>query len=520
MEERLSDKIVRNTIYNVVGRFWRIIISLFLAPYIISYIGIERYGVWAIVGVLTGYFGLLDFGISTSFVKHISEYYAKKDYQKINQVVNTGFIFYSIFAALIITSGVLAINPLLHFFNIPLELHNEAQFVFLLGIIIFGISNAIASFDAVQIGLQRMDISNKIAIAVSGLQITGTIIFLKMGYGLPGLMVNNMIIMVINSAISITISFKILPELKFHHALFTKEMFKKLLSFGYKWQIVRASILFMVQADKLFIAYFLSIGLVSFYHLAAVIAETGTLIPLLLVSALLPAFSEIDAKGERSKLIEGYTKVTKYLGLIASPLFILIIISAPQIITAWMGKGYEKSVLVIQVLGVGWLCSVLGGVRSVVLQAIGKPGIETRVGLVAVILNIPLSIVFIIKFGFTGVAFGTSIALFCSVLYGFRKLHQELQIPLGVFIKATFLKPLILCLCIGLPLWILTTLSQGVLFEPTRIWSLSVLALKSIFFLGIYLKVLSYIRPLNNIDIIVYKNNLPFLYRLLSRFTK
>ena len=376
------------------------------------------------------------------------------------------------------------------------------------------------SFDAVQTGLQRMDISNKIALAVSGLQIAGIILFLKAGYGLPGLMINNMIIMAINSTISIIISFKIMPELRFHHIYFTKEMFKKLFSFAYKWQIVRASILFMVQADKLFITYFLSIGLVAFYHLAAVIAETGTLIPLLLVSALLPAFSEIDAKGERSKLIEGYTRITKYLGLIASPLFILIIISAPQIMMSWMGPGYERSVLIIQVLGVGWLCSVLGGVRSVVLQAIGKPGIETRVGIIAVVMNIPLSIIFILRFGFTGVAFGTSIALLFSVLYGFRKLHQELQIPLGVFIRNTFLKPLLLCICIGLSLWILTALFQETLFEPTRIWSLGVLVLKSTLFLIIYLMVLLYIKPLDYIDIIIYKGKMPFLYRFLSKFTK
>lgn len=520
MEERPSDKIVRNTIYNVVGRFWRIIISLFLAPYIIGYIGVERYGVWAIVGVLTGYFGLLDFGISTSFVKHISEYYAKKDYQKINQVLNTGFVFYSIFAVLIITSAVLTIHPLLYFFNIPSALHNEARFVFLLGIIIFGVSNAAGAFDAVQTGLQRMDISNKLTIAVSALQITGTIVFLKMGYGLPGLMVNNVIIAVINGAASIIVSFKILPELRFNPILFTKEIFKKLFSFGYKLQIVRASVIFMVQADKLFITYFLSIGLVTFYHLAAVIAETATLVPLLLVSALLPAFSEIAAKGERSKLIDGYTRMTKYLGLIASPLFTLIIISAPQIMTAWMGAGYEKSVLIIQMLGIGWLWSVLGGVRPVVLQAIGKPGIETRVGLIAAILNIPLSIFFIIRFGFAGVALGTSIALCFSVSYGFIKLHQELQIPLGVFIRRTFLKPLVLCLCIGIPIWILATLSQRILFEPTRIRSLLVLTLKTILFLGIYLKALSYMRPLDNIDIIVCKNKMPFIYRLLLRFTK
>ena len=122
LNESISQKIIRNTIFNTIGRFWVILVALFLTPYIIGHIGVDRFGIWAIVGVLTGYFGLLDFGIGTSFVKYISQFYAKEDYKKINQVVNTGFIFYSIFAASIITLGFFIINPLLNFFNIFMKI--------------------------------------------------------------------------------------------------------------------------------------------------------------------------------------------------------------------------------------------------------------------------------------------------------------------------------------------------------------------------------------------------------------
>ena len=71
-KQNLSQKIIRNTIFNIIGRGWGILIALFLTPYIISHIGVERYGMWAIIGAVTGYFGLFDFGIGTSFVKYIS----------------------------------------------------------------------------------------------------------------------------------------------------------------------------------------------------------------------------------------------------------------------------------------------------------------------------------------------------------------------------------------------------------------------------------------------------------------
>ena len=521
MEKSLSQKIVKNTIYNIVGRFWGILVVLVLTPYIIRHIGVERYGVWAIVGVLTGYFGLLDFGIGTSFVKYIAEYYAKKDYDKINQVINTGFLFYTIFAFLIIGLGFIFINPLLNLFNIPTSLYQEARFVFILGIIIFSISNALSPFGAVQGGLQRMDISNRINIILSLPNIAGTVFFLEKGYGLPGLIINNAIILVLICVVNIIIAHRILPELRFSPFLFTKEMFKRLFGFGYKLQIAMISSMISVHIDKLLISHFLSIGLVTFFQLGSSIVETAKSISVLFLTALIPAFSEIDAKGEKEKLIDGYLRGTKYLMLIVVPLFSLVIISASQIMMAWMGVGYEKSGWIIQILGIGWFWALLTGMRAVIVQAIAKPEIEMKAGLIAAILNIPLSIIFIIKFGFVGVAFGTSVALFFSALYGLLRLHQELRISFVVFIKASYLKIIIPCLCISLPLYFLVKTFQGLLFEPSRITSLLVLIIQSALFLGIYLKVLSYIKPLDKTDItLLFKDKFPVIQRLAMRFSK
>ncbi len=520
-EQSLSQKIIRNTIYNIIGRTWGILVTLFLTPYIIRHIGIERFGIWAIIGVITGYFGLLDFGIGTSFVKYIAEFYSKREYGKINQVVNTGFIFYSIFAIFLIIIGFAIVGPLLNFFKIPSYLSNETTFVFLLGIIILSVSNALSPFGAIQGGLQRMDITNKVAMGLSVPNILGTIFFLERGYGLPGLMVNNAIFLIISSIANLIIAFKVLPELKFDLSLFTNEMFKKLFSYGYKLQIAKTASMAAVHSDKLLITYFLSIGLVAFYQLGSSIVECTKSIILLFLTALLPAFSEIDAKREREKLIDGYLRGTKYLMLIVVPLFNLVIISAPQIMMVWMGVGYERSGWIIQILGIGWFWALLTGMRSIVTQAIGKPEIEMRSGLIAVILNIPLSIIFIIQFGFLGVAFGTSVALFFSALYGLLRLHQELQISFAVFVKASCLKIIIPCLSISLPLYFLVKTSQGFLFQPSRITSLLVLIIQSSLFFGIYLKVLSCIKPLDKNDIaFLLKDKLPVIQRLAIRFSK
>ena len=74
-EKSLTQKVITNTAFNMLGKVWGILVALFMTPYIVHHIGVDRYGVWALVSVVTSYFGLLDFGIGSSYVKYIAEFY-------------------------------------------------------------------------------------------------------------------------------------------------------------------------------------------------------------------------------------------------------------------------------------------------------------------------------------------------------------------------------------------------------------------------------------------------------------
>lgn len=518
MERSISQKIIRNTIFNAIGRFWGILVALGLTPYIIGHIGVERYGIWAIVGVLTGYFGLLDFGIGTSFVKYIAEFYAKKDYEKINQVINTGFVFYTIFAIFITTAGFIFINPLLTPFNIPKELYNEAVFVFLLGIILFGVSNALGPFGALQGGLQRMDISNKIAIVISIPSIAGTIFFLEKGYGLPGLMVNNAIILVISSLLNIIAAFNILPELKFNPFSISAEMFKKLFGFGYKMQIARISGVVSNQTDKLLITLFLSIGALTFYQLGSSIVYSVMSMSALLVSALMPAFTELEARGDRGTLINGYLRVTKYMTFICAPLFIFLIISAHDIMIIWMGVGYEKSSLIIQILAVGWMINMIAQVAASMCVAIDKPQFLATGSIIIIMLNIFLGIFLIKKFGFSGAAWGTSLAVMIGTIYFLVMLHNTLNISAKKLINITICY-FAICIIAALPIFVIDTIIYRFNLPINRGMTLVVLIMRSLVFFSLYFTGVYYKKLFDEVDISFFKQRLPLARSFIEKLS-
>lgn len=512
MEQGISQKIIKNTIFNTIGHFWGVLVALFLTPYIIHRIGVERYGIWAIIGVLTGYLGLLDFGIGASFVKHIAEFYAKKNFQRINQIINTGFVFYSVFAAIVIPLSFFLVRaPLLAFFKIPQYLSDEALFVFLAGIVLFCVSNALSPFGAVQNGLQRMNISNKVAIAVSVPNILGTIFVLEKGYGLRGLMVNNAAMLVITSLVNIVIAFRILPELRFNPFLFSKEMLGKLFHFGYKLQVITLSSFAGSQTDKLLLIYFLGLGSVTYYQLGDAIIEKARGLSLLIVSALMPAVAELDAKSEAAKIKALYIRSLKYVVLIAMPLNVFLMINSRRIILTWMGQDLGNAVLSLQVLSVGAFVNTLTGPASVTLMGMGRPKHQMTLSLFHFFLSVSLSLVLVIKIGFVGVLIGTSLSYFITGGYFIHMVNKLLGVA-SVDMTRLLLRPLLACIAAAFVGYWLNRFADLAGFGPDRLVNFCILIRDGVIFGAVGVPVLWMTKYFDKEDILLFRN-------ILSRTT-
>lgn len=498
--EAISHKIIRNTVYNSVGRFWAIAVGFVLTPYIISHIGPERFGVWAIVGVITGYFGLLDFGIGFSFVKYITEYHTRKEYDNLNGIVNTGFTLYAALALVGVALVFLLRAPLLTLLNVPPYLRHEAAIVLAIGVALFGASNTMSPLAAVQAGLQRMDISNNISVAVSFVQIAGTVWVLEKGYGLIGLMANNAVVLALTFAANGVVAFRILPELRFRPLAFHPAMFRKLFGFGMNVQVSKISGMVANQTDKLFIAGFLSIGLVTYYQLGSTVVVCLTSVLAILTSAIMPAFSEIEATGDRPRLVEAYLRSVKYLSFFSAPLFLFVMLSAYDIMHIWMGQGFEKTAPVIQLLAGAWLLATIAQISVCLTFAIERPQYMSFGSLIVVSLNLVLSFIFIKAFGFYGAAWGTLFAINIGVSFFLYTLHRHLRIPVRQYARATLpyiASGLLTALVVALADHLLKTCMP----HPGRVRMLSIFAGRAVAFAALYVAVVIRFRLLTRADL-------------------
>lgn len=505
----LAHKIVRNTAFAALGYFWGTLVSLFLTPYIVSHIGLERYGVWSIVFVVVGYMGLLDFGIGYAFTPYFAEAAARKDEERISQLLTTGVVFSVLFAVAIIALTMALAPPIVRLLNIPSELQSEAIFILVGAGFVLSIRNGSGVFGSILNGLQRMDISYTIDFLVSFPYILGTVWALEGNHGLRGLILNQLVMVLISSVASMILAKNLIPSLRFHPGLFCWALSRQLWKYGVKVQVSNLSSLVNLQIDKIFISHFLNMRMVAFYELGSKITMLARSLPNLLVSALLPAASELQAKSDRSGLERLYELSSKLLYSVTIPLGAFIFFNSDLLMLSWMGPGFGLSSLVIRFLILGSTINLLTAVITSVARGIGQVQYEMRSSTLVVFMNIPLSLILIIKFGFTGVLFGTTLTLIIGTLYYFFMFHHYvIQRSLIDFLVKMGGKPFLCSVLLGYVLFLTSSELQRIFAPLGRKESLGLLGLNFSLFFILYLLLLHKLRYFQSEEIRLLMKNL------------
>jgi hypothetical protein len=152
-----SRKLIVNTFFNLLGRFWSFAAAILLTPFIWGHLTRGEFGVWVLLSVFLESFTLLDFGLGSAFVKFISAYYTHDDYERINKVLFSGLAFYLVQGVLLVGAGLAARGLLFSFFDI-----SGAETAYFYVLVACSLANIGSMFLSVFRGAQRMDRSNAI----------------------------------------------------------------------------------------------------------------------------------------------------------------------------------------------------------------------------------------------------------------------------------------------------------------------------------------------------------------------
>ncbi len=481
----LSRTLIRNTVSGAAAYLVGLGVSLLLTPYILSRLGVEQYGIWVILSATITYFGLLDLGVGSAFIKHLTEAQTLGNSRRRNDIIATGWLFYALFSAAVLVVGWLVQPPLFRF----LKLGENVAPVYWVVLAVFVVRTLCMVYRSLLFSLHQLELLNGIAVVAGLLNATATVALLAAGYGLTGLAAAGLATALFHVTAEVVMAYRRCPGLQLSLSRATRETFRQLFRYGVQVQASKGAELVHMNADKLLLGHFVGLGQVTFYELGSKVAGLTRSLPTVLLPAILPAAAELHAQRNPQLLRELYERGSKYLVVIAFPLAGFTVVSAQPMMTAWLGaRQLTDAVLALQVLTVAYLFYLLTGMGMAVARGIGVVQYEMKALITAAVLNVCLSTVLAMTIGLRGVLCATAFSMIVGYSYFLTAFHRYMKISWPLFFRHVYAVPLAgivaaaaAVLTLGYPLGLLQAQA-----EQGRLASFLVLAVNGVVFSVVY----------------------------------
>jgi O-antigen/teichoic acid export membrane protein len=389
--------------------------------------------------------GLLEFGIGASVIRYVAKYQALNERKNLNSIISTAFIIYSFIGILALILTVFIAFHLETLVNIPHEYLRACKIATLITGINIAIGFPFGVFTAVLYGIQRYDITNAIGILTLLLRAGLVIYFLGNGFGIIAL---SMILL----ADSLTLyllcfyfSRRQVAALRISLNSVNMDSLKVILNYSFFvfLSLIAGRIIF--QTYSLVIGYFLSVGMITYFAIAANLTQYLRSGVIAMTNPFTSATSDLEAKKDLLNVQNLLMSWTRYLLILSLPAGIIMATLGKPFISFWMGEKYSHisgTILIIlvssQVLG---FPAYLSGA---ILRGIEKHKFVGYAVILEAISNLILSILLIKGYGLIGVALGSAIPLIIRQLLATPLyICKQLKITLTDYIIKAYLPPLL-----------------------------------------------------------------------------
>ncbi|MFC6718621.1 flippase [Natrialbaceae archaeon GCM10025810] len=222
--------------------------------------------------------------------------------------------------------------------------------------------------------------------------------FLWVGVGIVGAALGYLVALVVALVVAYVLLNRLLP-LRGEYELHVTEM--TVFSLPLVVSTVMSNLL--TRTDTVMLGYFRASSEVGIYNAAYPLATSLTVVLGAFGYLYLPMASRIDSEDEGS-VERVYEITTKWIFLLAFPLFLTVVAFSDQIVSLFFGDEYVAGGAALAVLSVGFFTNAAVGRNRETLSALGATQLILVSNVVAFALNFVLNVVLIPPFGFMGAA--------------------------------------------------------------------------------------------------------------------
>jgi O-antigen/teichoic acid export membrane protein len=388
------------------------VIGFALTPYMIRELGDRDYGLFVLIGSLTGWFGFVDLGLSSAVTRYVAVSFAKNNLNECTEYANTAFFAYLAMGAICLAIGCVIAGSLAWSLPNPADA-TVIPVLLILAAITFAIQLPLRALAGLISGCMRRD-------RTSLLRLTGrvslagvTFLVLSLGGRLMALSVVSMLAAFGSFLIWWKSAKWTLPAFVITPQHVRRDRFRSLLQFGgvaFAGNLTEAVLL---RADALIISSFLAIAAVTHFNIAVTLAAIYQTLMVSLTAWLMNWFAHMEQRGreEVSRTLMLATRMTVVAGGFC--LFGLTAWGHP-FIHRWVGPEYLDVFGSLIALGTAVFFRAIQLPNTNLLYAVARHRQFVVAKVVEGVLNVFLGVLLVQRQGLTGVAVATLTASFIA----------------------------------------------------------------------------------------------------------
>lgn len=437
---------VRNVLSNWGGFLFTAVVSFFLAPYIVAKLGATSYGVWALIGSLVGYLGLLDLGVRSAVTKFIASYHSAGNHNSASDIKSAALLIFTVsgLLAVILAAG---ISPFAErIFLIPPELEETAQAIIVISGANIGVALIAGVYGGILSARHRFDLLNMIDVILVIVRSTAVVVALEADQGIISLAVIQLLSSIIQLMLTQILSRKVYREaVTSIRRAFCPENIKKLFSFGLISSAIHILGAIAHNSALILVGSFLPVAMVTYYSIAGTLTEYGRTLMSGISYTITPLVSTMEGAQQVDKVGRVLVDGTRYASLVILPIVATFIVRGESFVSLWMGAEYGKlSGQILTVLSFALWAMAGYQICTTVMIGLGKhKGMVPIFGFEAA-ANIGLSIILIQQIGILGSAWGALVPrLFVALLLCVSYAKKVLQISIKEYYADAIVRPII-----------------------------------------------------------------------------
>jgi O-antigen/teichoic acid export membrane protein len=405
-----SRRAALSSLAGISSRLISILLSLVTIPILLRYLGVERYGIWLTIWAGAAWLGVLQFGVAPSLLNQLSAV-EPTDVHIRKVLVSTAWW-------LAVLLAVIALLPLafLYFFaswseilNVPPgALTTDGRSV--AALVWIGVAAGMPLSVPIAILRARQEgyIANAIEVTGGLVRLTALIVLVATNAGMAGLALGLTVAGIGVSTVGAAWVFRQRsPALGPSVRQVDRAVGASLLRTGTWFTALGIAALVISYTDLIVISHVLGPASVPAYAISFSLLGLFVGIELAILDAIWPAFGESAARGDRRWLEATHRRVVSISVAGATAFGALFVAFGQPVIRLWAGEEVVPPVGLLIVLGGLALIQAYELPHSRMLMALGHVRTNSLLGLANAAVNLPLSIIFAMRFGIIGVALGT-----------------------------------------------------------------------------------------------------------------